>query len=61
MKISYFQRLFVCDLVTYKYNVPDACSVDFQEKLFHVAGLPMVENCLSGYNSCVFAYGQVRS
>lgn len=20
----------------------------------------MVENCLSGYNSCMFAYGQVR-
>ncbi|XP_010505456.1 PREDICTED: kinesin-like protein KIN-12C [Camelina sativa] len=32
-----------------------------QEKLFHVAGLPMVENCLSGYNSCVFAYGQTGS
>lgn len=30
-----------------------------QEKLFGVAGLPMVENCLSGYNSCMFAYGQV--
>uniref|UniRef100_A0A0D3CJB8 Kinesin motor domain-containing protein n=1 Tax=Brassica oleracea var. oleracea TaxID=109376 RepID=A0A0D3CJB8_BRAOL len=33
----------------------------FQEKLFRVAGLPMVENCLSGYNSCVFAYGQTGS
>ncbi|KAL0899848.1 hypothetical protein Bca101_083809 [Brassica carinata] len=32
-----------------------------QEKLFRVAGLPMVENCLSGYNSCVFAYGQTGS
>lgn len=30
-----------------------------QEMLFRVAGLPMVENCLSGYNSCMFAYGQV--
>lgn len=30
-----------------------------QEKLFKVAGLPMVENCMSGYNSCMFAYGQV--
>ena len=27
--------------------------------LFRMAGLPMVENCLSGYNSCMFAYGQV--
>lgn len=30
-----------------------------QEKLFRVAGLPMVDNCMSGYNSCMFAYGQV--
>jgi hypothetical protein len=27
--------------------------------LFRAAGLPMVENCMAGYNSCVFAYGQV--
>lgn len=32
-----------------------------QEKLFRVAGLPMVENCMSGYNSCMFAYGQTGS
>ncbi|KAF5186674.1 Kinesin-like protein kin-12e, partial [Thalictrum thalictroides] len=32
-----------------------------QEKLFHVAGLPMVENCMGGYNSCMFAYGQTGS
>ncbi|GAB4859030.1 hypothetical protein Ancab_010498 [Ancistrocladus abbreviatus] len=32
-----------------------------QEKLFRVAGLPMVENCMSGYNSCIFAYGQTGS
>lgn len=30
-----------------------------QEKLFRVAGLPMIDNCMSGYNSCMFAYGQV--
>nr|KAJ0217179.1 hypothetical protein LSAT_V11C300131330 [Lactuca sativa] len=29
-----------------------------QETLFRMVGLPMVENCLSGYNSCIFAYGQ---
>ncbi|KAK9691156.1 hypothetical protein RND81_09G179600 [Saponaria officinalis] len=29
--------------------------------LFRMAGLPMVENCLSGYNSCMFAYGQTGS
>ncbi|PIA59749.1 hypothetical protein AQUCO_00400565v1 [Aquilegia coerulea] len=32
-----------------------------QEKLFQVAGLPMVENCMGGYNSCMFAYGQTGS
>ncbi|ONI27869.1 hypothetical protein PRUPE_1G108800 [Prunus persica] len=38
-----------------------ACETISQEKLFKVAGLPMVENCLSGYNSCMFAYGQTGS
>ncbi|XP_024397560.1 kinesin-like protein KIN-12D isoform X2 [Physcomitrium patens] len=32
-----------------------------QEELFRVAGLPMVENCMAGYNSCMFAYGQTGS
>ncbi|KAJ0010551.1 hypothetical protein Pint_34482 [Pistacia integerrima] len=32
-----------------------------QDMLFRMAGLPMVENCLSGYNSCMFAYGQPSS
>lgn len=26
-----------------------------------VVGKPMVENVLSGYNSCIFAYGQTSS
>ncbi|KAK7264770.1 hypothetical protein RJT34_32380 [Clitoria ternatea] len=34
------------------------CETLSQENLFRVAGVPMVENCLSGYNSCMFAYGQ---
>ncbi|CAK7326258.1 unnamed protein product [Dovyalis caffra] len=38
-----------------------ACETISQEKLFMVAGLPMVENCMSGYNSCMFAYGQTGS
>ncbi|GMJ08360.1 hypothetical protein HRI_004505200 [Hibiscus trionum] len=38
-----------------------ACESISQEKLFRVVGLPMVENCLSGYNSCMFAYGQTGS
>ncbi|KAL0414872.1 UNVERIFIED_CONTAM: Kinesin-like protein KIN-12C [Sesamum radiatum] len=32
-----------------------------ERNLFRVAGLPMVENCMSGYNSCMFAYGQTGS
>ncbi|CAI0447596.1 unnamed protein product, partial [Linum tenue] len=32
-----------------------------QEQMFKVAGLPMVENCMGGYNSCMFAYGQTGS
>jgi hypothetical protein len=28
--------------------------------MFKVAGVPMVENCIAGYNSCMFAYGQVK-
>ncbi|KAI9113846.1 hypothetical protein K1719_015097 [Acacia pycnantha] len=38
-----------------------ACETLSQENLFRVAGVPMVENCLSGYNSCIFAYGQTGS
>ncbi|KAJ8528906.1 hypothetical protein K7X08_030646 [Anisodus acutangulus] len=38
-----------------------ACQTISQEKLFRVAGLPMVDNCMSGYNSCMFAYGQTGS
>ncbi|XP_017698849.2 kinesin-like protein KIN-12F [Phoenix dactylifera] len=38
-----------------------ACETINQEMLFRVAGLPMVENCMSGYNSCIFAYGQTGS
>ncbi|KAA8545899.1 hypothetical protein F0562_020650 [Nyssa sinensis] len=38
-----------------------ACESVDQETLFRMVGLPMVENCLSGYNSCMFAYGQTGS
>ncbi|RLN41104.1 phragmoplast orienting kinesin 2-like [Panicum miliaceum] len=31
-----------------------------QENMFKVAGVPMVENCIAGYNSCMFAYGQEK-
>lgn len=32
-----------------------------QEDIFHVAGRPIVENSLRGFNSCLFAYGQTGS
>ncbi|KAL9171539.1 hypothetical protein ABFS82_04G215700 [Erythranthe guttata] len=32
-----------------------------QEMLFKVAGVRLVENCMEGYNSCMFAYGQTGS
>lgn len=40
-------------------QVNNVLNLNMQEMLFRMAGLPMVENCLSGYNSCMFAYGQV--
>lgn len=32
-----------------------------QEAVFQMVGLPMVENCLAGFNSSIFAYGQTGS
>ncbi|CAI7850330.1 unnamed protein product [Closterium sp. NIES-53] len=32
-----------------------------QEELFELAGWPMVENCVVGYNSTLFTYGQTGS
>ena len=31
-----------------------------QDKVFRVAGRPIVDNVMRGYNSSIFAYGQVR-
>lgn len=33
----------------------------FQLDIFEHVGVPLVENCLAGFNSSVFAYGQVSS
>ncbi|KAL2651860.1 hypothetical protein R1flu_019988 [Riccia fluitans] len=32
-----------------------------QQEVFNMVGLPMVENCLAGFNSSIFAYGQTGS
>lgn len=29
--------------------------------VYAVVGKPIVDNCLTGYNSCIFAYGQTGS
>jgi hypothetical protein len=31
----------------------------FQLDIFELIGVPLVENCLAGFNSSIFAYGQV--
>eukprot|EP00250_Pteridium_aquilinum_P032892 c4902_g2_i1 orf=190-1206(+) len=51
--IGHPESRFTFDLV--------ACETITQEKISKVAGLPMVDNCLLGYNSCMFAYGQTGS
>ncbi|WVZ85014.1 hypothetical protein U9M48_031978 [Paspalum notatum var. saurae] len=35
--------------------------ISTQEDVFNLVGLPLVENCLSGFNSSIFAYGQTGS
>ena len=47
---------------------PHAFSFDYvagektsQQDMFDVAGRPIVENCLKGFNGCLFAYGQTGS
>eukprot|EP00803_Ostreobium_quekettii_P002755 evm.model.scf_527.6 EVM.evm.TU.scf_527.6 scf_527:69357-72780(+) len=44
----------------FSYDAVAGPEVD-QEAIFQSAGRPVVENCLAGYNSCVFAYGQTGS
>lgn len=40
-------------------SVADAGSA--QQDIFHLVGVPLVENCLAGFNSSIFAYGQTGS
>lgn len=42
-------------LVVYLFNTVFV----FQLDIFELIGVPLVENCLAGFNSSVFAYGQV--
>ncbi|XP_066386122.1 kinesin-like protein KIN-12G [Miscanthus floridulus] len=51
--IGHPESRFTFDLVTDEHVT--------QEDMFKVAGVPMVENCIAGYNSCMFAYGQTGS
>ena len=34
------------------------CLLCFQLDIFQLVGEPFVENCMAGFNSSVFAYGQ---
>ncbi|XP_020579712.1 kinesin-like protein KIN-12A isoform X3 [Phalaenopsis equestris] len=38
-----------------------ADEVSTQHDIFELVGLPLVENCLAGFNSSIFAYGQTGS
>ncbi|XP_009415942.2 kinesin-like protein KIN-12A [Musa acuminata AAA Group] len=40
-------------------SVADTSST--QDDIFRLVGLPLVENCLAGFNSSIFAYGQTGS
>ncbi|XP_020571783.1 kinesin-like protein KIN-12A [Phalaenopsis equestris] len=40
-------------------SVADASST--QQDIFELVGVPLVENCLAGFNSSIFAYGQTGS
>ncbi|XP_042395837.1 kinesin-like protein KIN-12B [Zingiber officinale] len=40
-------------------SVADTSST--QEDIYHLVGVPLVENCLAGFNSSIFAYGQTGS
>ncbi|XP_078433175.1 kinesin-like protein KIN-12B [Wolffia australiana] len=51
--ISIMEHTFTFD------SVADAGST--QEEVFQLVGIPLVENCLSGFNSSIFAYGQTGS
>lgn len=48
------------DRMQFSYDYVAGPSVS-QEAVFGYAGKSVVENCLSGYNSCIFAYGQTGS
>ena len=45
-------------------HLPSACkqhSLSQVAVVYAVVGKPIVDNCLTGYNSCIFAYGQTGS
>lgn len=51
--VSILDHIFTFDSV--------ADTVSTQQDIFHLVGLPLVENCLAGFNSSIFAYGQTGS
>ncbi|ONK72552.1 uncharacterized protein A4U43_C04F20610 [Asparagus officinalis] len=51
--VSIVDHMFTFD------SVADSSST--QHDIFQLVGLPLVENCLAGFNSSIFAYGQTGS
>ncbi|RRT78357.1 hypothetical protein B296_00013716, partial [Ensete ventricosum] len=54
------------DLIVEKASVNSLSILDHtftfdSEDIFRLVGLPLVENCLAGFNSSIFAYGQTGS
>jgi hypothetical protein len=45
---------------TKTYNFDQVLFQASQDDVYEVIGMPMVDNCMAGYNSSIFAYGQVR-
>ncbi|KAF3787603.1 Kinesin-like protein [Nymphaea thermarum] len=51
--LSVLDQIFTFDSV--------AGTDSMQENMFQLVGVPLVENCLAGFNSSIFAYGQTGS
>ena len=48
---------FLLNVLSNELTIENALLPQLQEKLLKVAGVPMVENCMAGYNSCMFYIG----
>ncbi|KAH9327601.1 hypothetical protein KI387_007779, partial [Taxus chinensis] len=50
------------DVVDQQFTFDAVAGMDStQKEIFEMVGLPLVENCMAGFNSSIFAYGQTGS